>query len=86
MSRAKRLGIIPLFFLIVPSIGSAGSLSVGYELGQMALNEFKHVAGEIGYSFESEHAVRFALFHVALSERHLSRDEASAVDGDYGVE
>lgn len=82
MSKTMRLGIIPMLFLCVPSTGSANSFFVGYELGQMAFNEFKHVAGEIGYSFENKQAVRIALFNVALSERHLSSDEASAVEGD----
>ena len=82
MSRTMRLGVIPLLFLSNPSAGSTDSFFVGYEFGQMAFNEFKHVAGEIGYSFENRHAVRIALFDVALSERHLSSDEASAVEGD----
>lgn len=77
-----RLGLIPLLFLSNPVIGSADSFFVGYELGQMAFNEFKHVAGEIGYRFDNKHAVRVALFNVRLSERHLSGDEASAVEGD----
>lgn len=77
-----RLGIIPLLFLLNPSTGSTNSFFVGYEFGQMVFNDFKNVAGEIGYSFENRHAVRIALFNVALSERHLSSDEASAVEGD----
>lgn len=82
MNRAIGLRILPLFFLAIPSIGSAGSWHVGYEFGQMTFNDFKHVAGEIGYSFENEHALRIAVFNVALSERHLSSDEASAVEED----
>ena len=77
-----RLGIIPLLFLSNPSIGSTDSFFVGYELGQMAFNEFKNVAGEFGYSFNNKHSVRIALFNVALSERHLSSNEASVVEGD----
>ena len=77
-----RQGIILLLFLSNPSIGSTDSFFAGYEFGQMAFNKFKHVAGEIGYSFENKHAVRLALFNVALSERHLSSGEASVVEGD----
>ncbi len=82
MSKAIIFRILPLLLLASPSTGSAGSLHVGYEFGQMAFNDFKHLAGEIGYRFENRHAVRIAVFNVALSERHLSSDEASAVDGD----
>lgn len=48
----------------------------------MILNEFKYFAGELTYSFENEHAFRMAVFNVALSERHLSSNEASAVEGE----
>lgn len=81
MIRAIRQGIVFLV-LSVPSVGAAGSFSVGYEFGEMILNEFKHFAGELSYSFENEHALRMAVFNVALSERHLSSNEASAVEGD----
>ena len=82
INRAISIRILPLFFLAMPSTGSASSWSVGYDIGQMAFNDFKYVAGELVYSFESERALRFAFFNVALSERHLSSGEASAVDGD----
>lgn len=82
MNKPIRLGLLPLFMMAFPLTGSAGSLHIGYDFGQMAANGFKHVAGEISYSFENEHALRIAVFNVALSERHLSSNEASAVDGN----
>lgn len=82
MNKAISVGLVPFIFLAIPSTGSASSWHVGLEFGQMAFNGFKHVAGEVGYSFENDHALRIALFNVALSERHLSSNEASIVDGD----
>ena len=58
------------------------SAFVGYELGQMAFNGFRHFAGEVGYELDNKSSIRFAFLNVALSERHLSSDEASAVKGD----
>lgn len=55
---------------------------MGYELGQMAFNGFQHFAGEVGYNLKNNSAVRFSFLNIALSERHLSSSEASAVDGD----
>ena len=71
-----------LLLLLIPSVGNTGSLFVGYELGEMALNKFRHFAGEVGYQFDNNHALRIGLLNVALSERHLSSGEASAVEGD----
>ena len=82
MSRSRSMGIIPLLLIVIPTIGSAGTISIGYEFGRMAFNEFRHFAGEIGYRSDNRHALRIAFFNVALSERHLSSSEASAVEGD----
>jgi len=82
MNKAIREGVLPFFFIIIPSTVSANSWHVGYDIGQMAFNDFKYLAGEVGYRFENDHALRLAVFNVALSERHLSSDEASVVDGD----
>ena len=82
MSRAIGAGILSLCFLTIPSTVSASSWHVGYDIGQMAVNDFKYIAGEVGYRFENNHALRLAVFNVALSERHLSSGEASVVKGD----
>ena len=68
--------------LLGPSSGYAGQFFAGYELGEMALNRFRHFAGEAGYVFENRQAVRVSIMNVALSERHLSSSEASAVNGN----
>lgn len=73
--------LIGLCFLLSPGSATAGSFFAGYEFGEMAFNEFKHVAGEVGYKFDSKKALRISFFDVALSERHLSSSEARAVDG-----
>ena len=59
----------------------AASTFVGYELGQMSFNGFQHVAGEVGYKLDNNTSIRLAFLNVALSERHLSSGEASAVNG-----
>lgn len=61
---------------------NASSVFVGYEFGQMAFNGFQNFAGEVGYTLDSNATIRLSYLNVALSERHLSSSEASAVDGD----
>lgn len=59
-----------------------GSVFIGYEFGEMAFNDFKHFAGEIGYSLKDNKAVRVSVLNIALSEEHLSSNSARSVDGD----
>lgn len=65
-----------------PASGSESRVFVGYELGEMAFNNFKHFAGEIGYEINDRQTMRLAVVSVNLTERHLSSNEASIVDGD----
>jgi len=55
---------------------------IGYDLGEMAFNEFKNFAGEIGVKFNNKHTLRFVYLNILLTEAHLSSDFANAVDGD----
>lgn len=83
MDFMKRLNTAVLtVILICTAPAHASSVFVGYEFGQMAFNEFQNFAGEIGYSLDNNTAIRLSFLNVALSERHLSSTEASAVDGD----
>jgi len=68
--------------MTLPSTSYASSVFVAYDLGEMAFNNFKHLASEFGYRFDNSQSLRLSYFNVALSERHLSSAEASAVDGD----
>ncbi len=80
MKRHKFPLWLVIFFSSTQAIAS--SVFVGYEFGQMAFNGFNHVAGEVGVELESNASVRLTFLNVALSERHLSSSEASAVNGD----
>lgn len=55
---------------------------VGYDLGQMAFNEFQNFAGEIGLKTQKDHMIRFAYQNVKLTEAHLSSSFGGAVDGN----
>lgn len=70
------------FVLTFPSIGSGNSVFIGYEFGEMAFNDFKNFAGEVGYTFDNKQSLRLSYMNVALSERHLSSSESAAVDGE----
>lgn len=79
----NRLGEALICFLLTLSTQTAASSAfVGYEFGQMAFNGFKNFAGEVGYNLDNGASVRLSFLNVALTERHLSSGEASAVDGD----
>ena len=72
-----------LITLLLCSSGvKASSFFVGYELGQMAFNDFQNFTGEVGYSFTDDSTIRFTFLNVALTESHLSSDFAGAIDGD----
>jgi len=68
--------------LFVSNHSYASGWFVGYEFGEMAFNDFKNIAGEVGYTFENKQSLRLSYLNILLSERHLSSSEASAVDGD----
>ncbi|WP_370977796.1 hypothetical protein [Agaribacterium sp. ZY112] len=72
------------FYFIAGSV-SANKLFVGYDLGEMAFNDFRHFSGEAGLSFEDSWRLTIAHMNVAATEAHLSSNFATAVDGD-GVE
>lgn len=55
---------------------------VGYELLEMSMNEFKYFAGEVGYRFNPKHQLSLSIGEIDMTERHLSSNEAAAVDGD----
>jgi len=84
MKPFKKLATTALMVLLIiqPVSASESRIFVGYEFGEMAFNNFKHFAGEIGIKLNARRAVRLALVNVALTERHLSSNEASIVEGD----
>ena len=56
---------------------------VAYETLEMAMNKFRHFAGEVGYQFGAKYRARITIMEVDLTERHLSSSwEAGAVDGE----
>lgn len=63
-------------------MNTRSSIYVGYDLGEMAFNQFQNFAGEAGIQFENGHMLRFTLMNVKLTEQHLSSGFAGAVDGD----
>lgn len=55
---------------------------VAYETLEMAMNEFRNFAGEVGYRLDPKYQVRLTIMEVDLTERHLaSQWESAAVDG-----
>lgn len=58
------------------------SIYIGYDLGEMAINNFQNFAGEIGLKFKNDHTIRFVYLNVKLTEAHLSSNFANAVDGE----
>lgn len=82
MRKNVLLRIIVLCTLTMPSISGAGSYFVAYELGEMAFNDFKNFAGEVGYNFDNGRSLRLSYMNVALTEQHLSSSSVAAVDGD----
>lgn len=75
--------LLVLFLYVMTLHANAGSVFVGYDFGEMAFNDFKHFAGEVGYTFESKNAIKLVRMDVAASEKHLSSDFAQAVDGKH---
>lgn len=55
---------------------------IGYDLGEMAFNEFQNFAGEIGIGFKNDHVLNFVYLNIKLTEWHLSSGFAKAVTGD----
>ena len=74
--------ISALAITAVPTHGNARPYFIGYEFGEMAFNNFKRFAGELGIELDNKNTIRLAYVDVALTERHLSSNEASAVTGD----
>jgi hypothetical protein len=67
-----------LAFSQTPERGYFGA----YETLEMAMNNFKNFAGEIGYRFNQKNQLRLTIMEVKLTERHLSSGwESAAVDG-----
>jgi len=60
----------------------AEGLFAGYNVGEMAFNDFQHFAGEIGYQLEGGNILKLAHMNVKATEEHLSSSFARAVDGD----
>jgi len=61
---------------------SRSKLFIGYDLGEMAFNNFQNFGGEIGLKFKNDHMLRFVYLNVKLTEKHLASDFAKAVDGN----
>ncbi|MFN3999304.1 hypothetical protein [Algoriphagus sp.] len=55
---------------------------LGYELGEMAFNNFQNFSGEFGLKFKNDNQLRFVYQNVKLSEKHLSSNFARNVDGE----
>lgn len=58
---------------------------VSYEISEMAMNNFRHFAGEAGFRFDQRRQVRLTVMEVAVTERDLAGWWSAAVDGE-GVE
>lgn len=58
------------------------SFYLGYDLGEMAINRFQNFAGEVGFNFKNQHAIRLVYNNIKLTEDHLSSNFAGAVDGE----
>jgi len=55
---------------------------VGYEIFEMAMNEFRYFAGELAYRFDDRYRLRLTVMEVDLTERHLGSSwESEAIDG-----
>ncbi|MFD2034275.1 hypothetical protein ACFSKL_05695 [Belliella marina] len=54
---------------------------IGYELGEMAFNNFQNFSGEVGLKFKNDNLLRFVYQNVNLSEKHLSSNFARTVEG-----
>jgi hypothetical protein len=92
-SQNRRAFVLALASLLVlPSFAAAQAGSgaergpfVAYELTEMAMNYFKHFAGEVGYRFGSRSQLRFSVMEVVVSERDLAGWWSASVAGE-GVE
>lgn len=77
-----------LLFLWLASANTGASVKsvfVGYDIGEMAFNKFRHFSGEAGIRFENGWNLTVAHMNVLASETHLSSEFATSVDGD-GIE
>lgn len=61
---------------------SKSNFFIGYDLGEMAFNNFQNFAGEAGLKFKNDHSIRFVYLNVKLTEKHLSSSITGAVDGE----
>ncbi len=55
---------------------------VGYEVSEMAMNGFRHFAGEAGIRLNRRHQIRLTVMEVVVSERDLAGWWSAAVDGE----
>ena len=85
-SRLVRSGV-PIVLLAIGARTAPGQspergFFVGYETLEMAMNEFKIFAGEVGFRLSPKHQLRLTIMEVDLTERHLaSKWESFAIDG-----
>lgn len=80
----KLLRIIFVFAMLsgATNVSASSSNFVALELFELSMNEFKYFAGEIGHKFNDKYQTRLTIMDVQLTERHLSSNEAAAVDGN----
>jgi len=56
-------------------------LFIAYDFGEAAFNQFKSLGGEVGVRFKNNHLLRLTHTNLHLTEKHLSSNFATAVDG-----
>lgn len=54
---------------------------IAYDFGEAAFNQFKSLGGEVGIQFKNKHLLRLTHTNLHLTEKHLSSNFASAVNG-----
>lgn len=90
--QTRALTIALIILLAVPGwLGAQASppeprgAFVSYEISEMAMNNFRHLAGEAGFRIDRRRQVRLTVMEVAVTERDLAGWWSAAVDGK-GVE
>lgn len=54
---------------------------IAYDFGEAVFNQFKSLGGEVGVRFNNNHLLRLTHTNLHLTEKHLSSNFSTAVDG-----
>lgn len=75
--------IAALFLSGIGSVHASSDKFASIELFELAMNNGKKYAGEVGYRIDEKYQIRFTFMDILLTERHLASDtEAYAIDGN----